>query len=620
MSTQAVGLSIGAITMGAVVPRHATATRRSVLTLYPHRPPELGLPSENPNINQRGQVITDFVERVGDPVGIVAADGSVHRGDKLVADALCALTYTICEGLPPAQPATVAYPAHWSPGAVRALRRALAVLPEWSVATDLVPVISDAEAALTALQHEPGLPSRGVIALCDFGATGTSITLADAADGLRQLGPTVRHTDLSGDLIDHALLKHVLADLPAGVDLSGTTVLSSLTRLRAACRAAKERLSATAVTTMATTIIPDAPGFGGTIRITRAELEDEIRRPLTEFMDVLHETLARSGVGLSDLAAAASVGGGAHIPLVTTTLSEHLRLPVITTPRPELTAATGAALSAGRGAGEDSATAVVVRVAAPAGEEASDSFPALAWSQEDPREDSPVPPLDLSTARPQLQFQPDETPAGSVEDRDPWYRRPLLAVAGLAAAISLTAGVIVLHRDSTPLAATTTTTATPGPGVRGAVAPSAAAPAAGNPAQPGQPQPAAQAPVPVAQSRPIEQQADQQPPAPAPALAANPPVPVVVAAPIAQPAPAPLAPPEPPPSAPAVVTTTPPPTTPTAAPPTTTYQPPPTQPPTTTHQSPPTTTQAPSTTEAPPPSSEPPSTTPSAAPAPHGRH
>ena len=43
-----------------------------MLTLYPHRPPEVGVPSENPNLAERGLIITDFVDRVGDPVAIVA--------------------------------------------------------------------------------------------------------------------------------------------------------------------------------------------------------------------------------------------------------------------------------------------------------------------------------------------------------------------------------------------------------------------------------------------------------------------------------------------------------------------------------------------------------------------
>ena len=97
-------------------------------------------------------------------------------------------------------------------------------------------LISDAAAALNSLQAEPGLPTRGVVALCDFGGTGTSITLADAADGYRPIGATVRHTDFSGELIDRALLSHVIADLSitGTADVAGTAAIGSLHRLRAA--------------------------------------------------------------------------------------------------------------------------------------------------------------------------------------------------------------------------------------------------------------------------------------------------------------------------------------------------------------------------------------------------
>ena len=77
---------MGATNLAAAGPGGAVATRQSVLTLYPHRPPEVGVPSENPRLDQRGLVVTGFVDRAGDPVGIVAADGSFHRGEVLIAD------------------------------------------------------------------------------------------------------------------------------------------------------------------------------------------------------------------------------------------------------------------------------------------------------------------------------------------------------------------------------------------------------------------------------------------------------------------------------------------------------------------------------------------------------
>lgn len=86
----ALGLSIGVTNLAAVAADHSI-TRKPVLTLYRQRPPEVGVPSENPRLDEPGLVITDFVDRVGDSVGIVAADGSVYRSEALVADALLAL-------------------------------------------------------------------------------------------------------------------------------------------------------------------------------------------------------------------------------------------------------------------------------------------------------------------------------------------------------------------------------------------------------------------------------------------------------------------------------------------------------------------------------------------------
>src|SRR5918995_434672 len=97
-----VGLSVGATNLTAVVVDRAAVTRSPVLTLYPHRRSEVGVPSENPNLTERGLIITDFVDRVGDPVGIVAADGSTHRADGVLADALRALLLTLTGGMPPA--------------------------------------------------------------------------------------------------------------------------------------------------------------------------------------------------------------------------------------------------------------------------------------------------------------------------------------------------------------------------------------------------------------------------------------------------------------------------------------------------------------------------------------
>ena len=195
----ALGLSVGATTLTAVT-ADRTVTRKPVITLF------------------RGLVLADFVDRVGDPVGIVAPDGSVHAGETLLADALRALAYAATAGRPLPAATAITHPAHWRPGAVEALRRALRRVPEWAAEAPLL--IADTAASATALQADPGLPTRGVIALCDFGGSGTSITLLNAAGGYRPIAPTVRHLDFSGDLIDQGLLAHVVSGVvgrrPAG--------------------------------------------------------------------------------------------------------------------------------------------------------------------------------------------------------------------------------------------------------------------------------------------------------------------------------------------------------------------------------------------------------------------
>src|SRR6201991_1657106 len=556
-----VGLSVGATNLVAVVVGRAAVTRSPVVTLYQHRPPEVGVPSENPNLTERGLIITDFTDRVGDPVGIVAADGSTHLADKVLADALRAMLYTV--GSPPAGPVAVSHPAHWRPAAVDALRNALAAVPEFQVPNP-AQLVSDATAALTALQNDPGIPTRGVIALCDFGGTGTSITLVDATNGFSPIGATVRHTDLSGDLVDQALLTHVIDDLSAAgtIDLSGTSAIGALSRLRAQCRGAKERLSTAAVTSL----VAELPAHRSEVRLTRNELDEVLRAPLADFVGVVQESLERSGIRNGNLVAVASVGGGARIPIITTTLSDQFRVPVITTGQPELTAAIGGGLKAARGTVDEGMTSMAVAPGVAAAAAAatamapevhpqdapqSSTFRALAWSDADDIPDvAPTDPYDYSAqavgggftadARPQMQF--DHEPYDEEAGPFPWYRKPVVALAGGALALlaALAAAVLfVMRDDSTPASTTspvTTTTQSPSP-TTSAAAPTPVAPAP--PPQTEAPetrtvtQQAPQPPVTVTEAPPPPPETTEAPPPPPPTSEA--PAPTTEAPPTSQP-------------------------------------------------------------------------------------
>ena len=335
------GLSIGTTNLVAARVGNQPVTRRSVLTLFGNAAPELGMPAAHTH----GVVLSGFVERVGDPVPLVAADGSTHSADRLLVEALAAMTHA--SGGQPTADIAIAVPAHWGPATLRALRNALRANPILAPNGMPVRLVSDAVASLTALHANPGLPPQGVVALLDFGGGGTSITLADATAAFEPVDETVRYVDFSGDQIDQALLNHVLDGIAAagGADPAGTAAVGSLTRLREECRDAKERLSTETVTE----IIAELPGYRSTVRVARTELEALIAGPLTGALAALENVLERNGIGWPDVSAVVTVGGGASIPLITQRLSEHSQAPVVTTPQPALDAAVGAALFAAYG-------------------------------------------------------------------------------------------------------------------------------------------------------------------------------------------------------------------------------------------------------------------------------
>jgi hypothetical protein len=462
----ALGLSVGATNLAAVT-ADRSVTRKPVLTLYRQRPPEVGVPSENPKLDEPGLVITDFVDRIGDPAGIAAADNTTHRSETLVADALRALAYTATDGRALPDAVAVTHPAHWDPAAVNAIRVALSRVSEWS--RGRLVLLPDSAAALFALHAHPGIPSSGIVAVCDFGGSGTTLSLLDAADGYQAVTPAVRHTEFSGDRLDQALLTHVITDLSAGgsFDTSATSAIGSLKQLRTACRYAKERLSSA----NATALTADVPGYRGEIELTRDDLEDAIRQPLDSFIGFFHEVLQRNGIGLADLAAVASVGGGASIPFVTRTLSEQSGALVISAPRPHLIAAVGAALRAAHGP-DEGATALAPTALGPVSDatalsEVSEpaAAPALAWSEADdesgimpiqPGEYDDVPASsELISSRPRARV---DLPAESNmfgATAEAWYRRPLVVAVGTALAVlAIGAGVLITMRHTSGSAPT----------------------------------------------------------------------------------------------------------------------------------------------------------------------
>jgi hypothetical protein len=345
------GLSIGTTNLVAVRHGAPPVTHRAVLTLFPHRPPELGAPSENsanpasPNTADTGTLMSGFVERIGDSNALISADGSTHDPALLLVEALDAMI-AATGGDVSTSNITIAVPAHWGPEAVQTLHDALCTHAGFVRRGTAPCLVSDAVTALTALNSDARLPANGVVGLLDFGGSGTSITLADAASGFTPIADTVRYPQFSGDLVDQALLFHVLGSIghTHGADPANTAVVGQLAHLSEECRRAKERLSNETMIELAA----ELPGQRARVQISRGELENLIEAQLNGVFSAFDEVLRRNKIRQKDLAAVAMAGGGARIPLVAQRLSSHTKASVVTAVQPALAMAVGAVMLAAR--------------------------------------------------------------------------------------------------------------------------------------------------------------------------------------------------------------------------------------------------------------------------------
>ncbi|AGP66268.1 hypothetical protein OEM_47330 [Mycobacterium intracellulare subsp. yongonense 05-1390] len=446
--SQSLGLSIGVANLVAARAGSAPVTRSSVVTLFEHRPTEVGLPEENPNLTTPGLVLRGFVERVGDRAPLVAADGTKYLGAALTVEAIEAMARSVGYGTP----ISIAVPAYWSDEQFTALREEFFAQSDLARGGAAPMLVSDATAAVAALRGTPGFPGDGVVALCDFGAGGTTVTVLDANAGFAPVAPAMRHTDFSGDAIDALIVDHLLASDVSTAVLGGGARMGSQTRLLAACRRAKEQLSTAAVSTV-------AGASGEAAQLTRTEFEQLISPPLDRFVTSLQDTLRRNGIPNTNLRAVAIVGGGASIPLITARLSQRFGVPVRSAAQPASLAALGAAaLGAQYAAGgavetptEMVGTAGIGATQAAWAAQATDVDDALAWSQ-DADSYEPVP----YTGR-------DATGEYASEAREfeyaeqgglPWYKRTALVLtvvgAGVAVLVAAALAIGLLMTKSTP--------------------------------------------------------------------------------------------------------------------------------------------------------------------------
>ena len=316
------GISIGSATLVAVTDGSTGETQQVRL------PSALQLDD--------GSVITGFVERVGDPIPILAADGTEYRGEALAATAVGALV-----GQADGDEGTtvvLAHPVAWNRHTTRTMESALD-----DAGVHGATLVAEPAAVMAWLAASGTAVNDGLTVVYDLGARSLDVTMMSTTGGRSEIfGKPLRSEDIGGDEFDHLVTVHLLdavSDHFATLDPFAPETIAALETLRENARAAKEELS-TETETVARVALP---GALSDIRLVRSELEDLIRPALTESVALVRESLRSAGVESSDVNQVVLAGGSSSIPLVAELLSAELRVPVIADADPASCAASGAA-------------------------------------------------------------------------------------------------------------------------------------------------------------------------------------------------------------------------------------------------------------------------------------
>ncbi|MFI2478254.1 Hsp70 family protein [Nocardia xishanensis] len=319
---------------GGIVANHP-----SVLRLSRDAPPSFGTRARRTGRHSSDAVLEGFLARVGDPVDILAENGSAHAAEELVATAVTCLIDEIANGAGQQPGAVVAcHPAWWSRHTIDVQRSAFD-----AAGLDDVTLVPEPTAAAQWLAAAHGPLGDGALVVYDLGATGCTVSVVRTGSQTALLA-SLRSTDVAGSEFDLLTMRYVLANALRGNDFDpfDPVVERELSVLRERCKKAKEELSINTATVVPVRLDP-ASGAGDQIRLVRGELEELIRGPLLTSIDLIRDTVHRAGLDVGDIGRVLLTGGGGAIPLVGELISGEFGLPVVAAPEPAITSARGAA-------------------------------------------------------------------------------------------------------------------------------------------------------------------------------------------------------------------------------------------------------------------------------------
>ena len=380
-------------------------------------------------------VFRHFIHRVGDPVHLIADDGTRRSGESLLAAQLA----TLVNGSDTDSAATsdrvavILHPSVWSQYQVRALREALA---QNHINTDArrVEIVPRSAAVLAWMRHNGDnidVPSL----LCDAGPRSIEVT---AVDEPRAVDRTLEIDQFGSQFAEQALFQQISQQLAGRLDNSDRRNWPEIRALQNSCRRAVLDLSRNT----STTLTAESGGESVTVRIVRAEFEELIGGQVDRAAETLVDFINNSKNAFPQPKSIVLSGEAALIPLVSERLSAHAQIPVRVIVEPHLAALRGA-VQLGL---ELDLPRVRMRPAQPVVESPAPSVGSLMVEVQPSEPAGPI----LSSPIHRVARIPTTDQANQRSGTPFWTRgRKLLASAAVATALALGGAAVSLH-DSHP--------------------------------------------------------------------------------------------------------------------------------------------------------------------------
>lgn len=337
---------------------HATSVVPSVLFLTDENEMLVGEAAERRAQSEPAALAREFKRRMGDPVPVVlrstaiAVEELTSRLLRWIVDRVVEL-----EGSAPTAMA-VTHPANWGEHRRSTLRRSieLAGFAE-------VKLLSEPEAAAIDYATKERLSPGDRVAVYDLGGGTFDVAVLerDEVNGYRVLGSPQGIDHLGGADFDQMLVNFVCraAGLdPRKLDAGDLRVARQLAALRTACVEAKIDLSANT----ATAVVVSVGAFDTEVRITRAEFEHLIQRPVSATIEAVDRALASAHVKPEDIRAVLLVGGSSRVPQIGRAVSAALGRPVAVDAHSKHAVSMGAASWAAEASGLATGTSGVSRL------------------------------------------------------------------------------------------------------------------------------------------------------------------------------------------------------------------------------------------------------------------